>query len=160
VSVLLVPHALADDRAHTALANLRRSGVVCVAPAPAVTTACLTVGPMTVSTTGHLELPPPNRSCDVYAPVPPGQASLAVALVAGVVAGIVGDVGVAGPAWLVADTVVTNATRVPLPGASAVVFKLAHAAADVARPPMVDPNDDWIAVAGAAAALVAAATLQ
>jgi hypothetical protein len=98
-----------------------------------------------------------GRCCDLFGPS--YSTDTAAGFVAGVAAGICGDPNEPGPGWLVADTLVSNATRVNLHGRLSTPGLLVHAPLSVRRPVIVGPESDWLPIGLGVFMVIAATTI-
>ena len=86
-----------------------------------------------------------GECCDIFGPS--DSTDTAAAFVAGVAAGICGDLNEPGPAWLVADTIITNGTRTTKVhdrlGSPNI---LVHAPLHYHNPAIIEADSEWIPI--------------
>lgn len=166
VGATTAPHPKLDRTAHaliaTALAALQAAGVIAVAAGGETCNVSPAAAPPVLVVGGASMHGGPVRGwpcSDVYGPgsaAPPVYAAMA----AGIAAGIVGDATVGAPAWLVADMLVTNATRLVLSKEEGAQPTLVlHAPRMGESNPIIDPESDWLPCGLGLALLVAAAVI-
>ena len=99
-----------------------------------------------VTSSGHSLIRSPGTNygvcCDLFAPA--AGTGVAAALVAGTIAGIRGDDFESGPAWLVVDNMIRNATEADINNRLGTPAIIVHASVHYNTPAAID--QDWIPI--------------
>jgi hypothetical protein len=145
------------DLVEDTLARMRRAGVVSVAAAGNNNTDACQVVARTNTTliVAAADRRADNKlyraansnfgaCCDLFGPS--DSTDTAAAFVAGVAAGICADLNEPGPAWLVADTILANATKVHVRGRLSTPDLLVHAPLEYRQSPILEPGSEWLPI--------------